>query len=61
MFTFEVTLQRTLEVVQSARVSVHAMCMASALAQAPQIDLEWEEVKSSQTGGPYVTHAERVS
>ena len=61
MFIFEVTLQRTLEVTQSARVSVQAMCMASALDQAPQIDLEWEEVESSQTGGPYVTQAERVS
>ena len=58
---FEITLQRTLEVVQSARGSVHAMCMASALAQATHNDPEWEEVESTQTGGPYVTQAERVS
>ena len=58
---FEITLQRTLEVVQSARVGVQAMCMASALAQAPLNDPEWEEVESAQTGGPYVTQAERVS
>ena len=61
MFTFEVTLQRTLEVVQSARVGVQAMCMASALAQAPHNDPEWEEAESTQTGGPYVTQVERVS
>ena len=61
MFIFEVTLQRTLEVTQSARVGVQAMCMASALAQATHNDPEWEEVESTQTGGPYVTQAERVS